>query len=286
MLPAGLAALTSAGLISYNKVIEKTRMKIAITGKGGVGKTTVCALLARAFADSGRKVLAVDADPNATLAACLGFPSPDSIVPLSEMTDLIEERTGAKPGAPGSFFKLNPRVEDIPERFAVQYNGISLLQMGGIKKGGTGCYCPEGVFLKNLVSHLFLSDQDVLLMDMEAGIEHLGRGTASGVDWLLIVVEPSRQSLETAGRIQLLAKDIGLNQIGVIGNKIRSGQDAEIIAGRVAPSPLLGAIPYDDALRLAEFEGRAPEASLPEVAFAIKKITAHLLEKTGQLAAR
>lgn len=255
-------------------------MRIAITGKGGVGKTTICALLATAFAKTGHRVLAIDADPNATLASCLGFPSPDSIVPLSEMSDLIEERTGAKP-SPGGFFKLNPHVEDIAERFAAQHEGVALLRMGEVKRGGAGCYCAENVFLKNLISHLFLSEQDVLIMDMEAGVEHLGRGTASGVDWLLIVAEPTRQSAETAKRIQSLAADIGIARVGVIGSKTHSDQENEFVERSVAPLPVLGVIQYDDALRLAEIEGRPPHASLPEVNDEIEKIIAHLLEETG-----
>lgn len=257
-------------------------MKVAITGKGGVGKTTISALLAMALADAGHKVLAIDADPNATLAPCLGFPSPESIVPLSEMTDLIEERTGARPGDPGSFFKLNPFVGDVAERFAVQHNGISLLRMGMIKRGGAGCYCPENIFLKNLISHLIMSEQDMLIMDMEAGLEHLGRGTAAGVDWLLIVAEPTRQSAETTKRIQLLANDIGLTRLGVIGNKSHGIQEDQFLAKSVAPIPVLGVIPYDEALRAAEIEGRAPKASLPAVDRVIDEIVAHLLEETAK----
>jgi len=250
-------------------------MKLAVTGKGGVGKTTICALLARAFADAGRRVLAVDADPNATLASCLGFPDPNAIAPLSEMADIIEERTGVRPGTQGAMFKLNPRVDDIPERFSVTHGGIRLLRMGAVKRGGAGCYCPENAFLKSLVSDLFLGEQDVLIMDMEAGVEHLGRGTAQGVDWLLIVVEPSRQSVDTAARIRSLAGDIGLARVGVIGNKCRDDREREFVLQAVAPLPLLGVIPYDDSLRLAELEGRAPEGS-PAVSGEIAKIVEQL----------
>jgi CO dehydrogenase maturation factor len=256
-------------------------MKLAITGKGGVGKTTVCALLSQAFAAAGHRVLAVDADPNATLAACLGFPDADSIRPLTEMSDLIEERTGVKPGAPGAIFKLNPRVDDIPDRFSVQHNGIRLLRMGTIKNGGAGCYCPENAFLKSLISHLLLSELDVMIMDMEAGIEHLGRATVEGVDWLLIVVEPSRQSTDTARRIHSLAGDIGLTRIGVVGNRCRNGRESDFIRGAIDPLPLLGAIPYDEALRIAELEGRPPKADLPAVGDAILHIMTHLKDKMG-----
>ena len=246
-------------------------MKLAISGKGGVGKTTTTSLLARAFADAGHRVLAVDADPNATLAACLGFPDPEDITPLNEMADLIEERTGVRPGTPGAVFKLNPRVDDIPERFAVHRDGISLLRMGAIKSGGSGCYCPENAFLKSLISHLLLGRQDVLIMDMVAGVEHFGRGTAEAVDWLLIVAEPSRQSVATARRIKSLASDIGLAQLAVVGNKIRDTKERDFLISAVAPLPLIGAIPFDDGLRQAELEGRPPEASLPAVKQEIDK---------------
>lgn len=254
-------------------------MKAAVTGKGGVGKTTICALLAKAFAETGRRVLAVDADPNATLAACLGFPSPDTITPLSEMTELIEERTGVKPGTSGAIFKLNPRVDDIPERFSVERDGIRLLRMGAIKSGGSGCYCPENAFLKSLVSHLLLAEQDVLIVDMEAGLEHLGRATAQGVDWLLIVVEPSRQSADTAMRIRSLAGEIGLTRIAVVGNKCQGDQEIEFIRGAVDPLPLVGALPYDEALRRAELERRPPMAGIPAVDDGIRHIITHLNDK-------
>ncbi len=258
-------------------------MKLAVTGKGGVGKTTICALLAQAFADTGHRVLAVDADPNATLAACLGFPDPDGITPISEMADLIEDRTGVKPGTQGAIFKLNPRVDDIPERFAARHNGISLLRRGAVKRGGAGCYCPENALLKNLVSHLLLDDQDVLIMDMEAGVEHLGRATAGDVDCLLIVIEPSRQSLETAKRVWSLARDIGLVRIEAIGNKCRNDKEKEFITTSAEPLPLLGVIPYDDGLRTAEVEGRPPQPGTPAVDQEIRNIIAQLVEKTGNL---
>ncbi len=254
-------------------------MKLAVTGKGGVGKTTTTALLAKRFAAARRPVLAVDADPNATLAACLGFPDPDGIAPLNEMDDLIEERTGVRPGTQGAFYKLNPRVDDIPERFAVSHEGIRLLRMGAVKQGGGGCYCPENAFLKSLVSHLVLSERDVLLMDMEAGVEHFGRATAASVDWLLIVVEASRQSVETARRIRVLAGDIGIEWIGLVGNKIRDEGEAGFIAEALSGVPVLGSIPYDEGLRLSEREGRPPEPGSSGVAEAVEEIVDKLAEK-------
>ena len=252
-------------------------MKLAVTGKGGVGKTTICALLARAFVENGHRVLAVDADPNATLASCLGFPDPEKIIPLKEMDDLIEERTGVRPGKPGAIFKLNPRVDDIVERYAVTHDGISLLRMGAIKLGGSGCYCPENAFLQTLVSHLFLGEQDVLIMDMEAGVEHFGRGTARGVDWLLVVAEPTRQSIETTARIKSLAADLAITRIAVIGNKCQDDAEKAYLATAIAPLPLLGALPYDSALRRAEQEGRPPQTSLAAVKQEIAGILAQLV---------
>ena len=179
-------------------------MKLAITGKGGVGKTTLASLLARLYAAEGKAVLAIDANPDANLALALGLPPAEArrISPIAEMKDLIEERTGATPGSEAPFFKLNPQVDDIPERFSAKIDGIRLLIMGTVKTGGSGCMCPESALLKNLISHLLLRESDVVIMDMDAGVEHLGRGTAQAVDALIIVVEPGRRSVQTAEAIR------------------------------------------------------------------------------------
>jgi hypothetical protein len=131
-------------------------MKIAVSGKGGVGKTTATALLAYGYAAQGYQVLAVDADPSPCLGEALGFPAAllAELHPIAEMEDLIAERTGAQPGSMGGYFRLNPRVEDIPERFSVMYRGIRLLQLGAVEKGGSGCICPESVLLRSLVTHI------------------------------------------------------------------------------------------------------------------------------------
>ena len=224
-------------------------MKIAISGKGGVGKTTLAAFLAQIFAEAGYSVLAVDADPDANLAATLGFPKPDEITPISEMKELIEERTGARPGQTAPFFKLNPRVDDIPERYAQKYNGIRLMVMGRIKKGGSGCYCPENALLQALITHLLIARDEVIILDMEAGIEHLGRATAKAVDKLIVVVEPGRRSIETAYKINKLTLDIGLqNAVAVVGNKIRSQSDREFLISGLPGFEFLGFIPYEQAL--------------------------------------
>jgi len=223
-------------------------MKIAISGKGGVGKTVLASLLSTVLAELGYSVLAIDADPNATLASALGFPHPERITPISEMCDLIEERTGARPGQAAAYFKLNPRVDDIPEKYWVEHNGIKLMVMGRLKKGGSGCYCPENAFLEALLAHILLRRDEVVIMDMEAGVEHLGRATARAVDQMLIVVEPSKASTETAYRIRELAKDIGLENVAVVANKIRSEQDRDFLISAMPDFEFLGFIPYDQSI--------------------------------------
>src|SRR5512136_2141438 len=222
-------------------------MKIAITGKGGVGKTTLSALLAQAYADAGRQVLAVDADPSPCLAGALGFPAElrDALHPISEMDELIEERTGAKPGTIGGFFTLNPRVDDIPERFSVNHRGVRLLEMGSVDTGGSGCICPESAMLKTLFTHLLFRKDEVLLLDMYAGVEHLGRATVDFVDAMLVVVEPTRRSLGTAAQIKKLANDLGLKRLYLVGNKVRNEDEARFLESETPGLPVLGFLPAD-----------------------------------------
>ncbi len=205
-------------------------------------------LLSTLFSESGYSVLAIDADPNATLAGALGFTEPEKITPISEMGDLIEERTGARPGQAAPYFKLNPKVDDIPEKYWVDANGVKLMVMGGLKRGGSGCYCPENALVEALVAHLLLNRDEVVIMDMEAGVEHFGRATAKAVDQLVVVVEPGRGSIETARRIRELAKDIGLERIGVVGNKIRSEEDRQFLLEALPDFEFLGFIPYDQTI--------------------------------------
>jgi len=222
-------------------------MKIAITGKGGVGKTTLTALLAQTYTNASRDVLAVDADPSPCLAGALGFPADlrAKLHPIAEMDGLIEERTGAKPGTVGSFFTLNPRVDDIPERFSVIHRGVRLLEMGSVELGGSGCICPESAMLKTLFTHLLFRKDEVLLLDMYAGVEHLGRATVDFVDAMLIVVEPTRRSLGTAAQIKKLANDIGLKRLYLVGNKIRNDDEAKFLETEIPDLPLLGYLPAD-----------------------------------------
>jgi CO dehydrogenase maturation factor len=231
-------------------------MKIAISGKGGVGKTLLSAFLARTFADSGFSVIAIDADPDANLAATLGIDNAETITPISELSDLIEERVGVRPGQSGAFFKLNPKVDDLPEKYSVTIDGVRIMAMGRIKRGGTGCYCPEGALLQALISHLLVQRNEVVIMDMEAGIEHLSRGTIKSVDLLIIVVEPGRRSLETARTISKLAQDLGLDNIAVVSNKIRSDDDQKFITSSLPDFEFLGFIPYDPAIAEADLANR------------------------------
>lgn len=228
-------------------------MKIAITGKGGVGKTTLVASLALLYSRQGYKVLAIDADPDANLASGLGIADTSSIRAVSELKDLILERTKA---GPSGFFKLNPRVDDIPERFSIRKENIRLMVLGGIKKGGGGCICPENALLKALVQHLIVYRKEWVILDMEAGIEHLGRGTAQSVDYLIIVVEPGKRSIETAYRIRKLAGDLNLNKVLVVANKIRTPRDKELLQSALHEFRIVGWLPYDDHVIEAEQENK------------------------------
>jgi CO dehydrogenase maturation factor len=230
-------------------------MKLAITGKGGVGKTSLAALLALSFARDGQKVIAVDADPATTLARTLGVPNPEAIKPISELNELIEERMGVQPDSIGTFFRLNPKVDDLPEKYWVESDGIKLLVMGTITQGGSGCVCPASALLKALLMHLFIARDEVVILDMEAGVEHLGRGTAIAVDAFIIVVEPSRQSLETGRRIAQLAKDIKIKRIFVVGNKVRSEIECDFIKKDVDFGTMTICLPYSDEVVLSAMEG-------------------------------
>jgi CO dehydrogenase maturation factor len=259
-----------------------TILKIAVTGKGGVGKTTVSAFLARWFAEQGRRVLAIDADPDANLGYALGIKNASEIIPISQMRELIAERTESVPGAYGGFFKLNPKVDDLPEKLSVsQGENIRLMVMGGVKKGGTGCVCPESILLKNLVQHLILRRDEVVIMDMEAGIEHLGRGTSKFVDWLITVVEPGRRSVDTASRIRELGRDIGLTKVGLVGNKVRNEKDRSFLRKALSGQLILGFIPYDDLIIEADLQAEFADKVSGQTRAALNKIVKNLLEVTG-----
>lgn len=232
-------------------------MKLAITGKGGVGKTTVAVLFAKYLAEQGRPVVLIDADPDANTAATLGLEENLHPEPISELKELIAERTGAT-GRGGELFTLNPRVDDIPERYAVGVDGIRLLRMGRLARGGSGCFCPENAFLKSLLSHLLFKDDETVILDMEAGIEHLGRATAQGVDAMVAVVEPGQLSIRTAFAIKDYAADIGLREIGVIVSKHRSKEELETVTRSLSPLPVVGRFPYDEEIARAALAGACP----------------------------
>jgi len=253
-------------------------MKIAVSGKGGVGKTTLVAILAKLYVESGQKVFVIDADPDANLALTLGFPDSCNIVPLVQMKELIEERTGAKPGTSAPLFRLNPRVDDIPEKYFVEHNGIKLAVMGTVRGGGLGCTCPENAFLKALLRHLIVDRTEVVILDMEAGIEHLGRGTVEAIDRLIVVVEPGTRSIETAHRIKKLAEDIGLKNIAIAGNKIRNAEDMKFIEKNLKGFEILGYIPYNEKIIQADLEKLPPFKVAPEILEDGKKIIERLLK--------
>jgi CO dehydrogenase maturation factor len=248
-------------------------MKIAITGKGGVGKTTFAAVLARLCAEAGQKVLAVDVDPDANLGPALGFSEEEwgGIIPIAKMKDLISERTGAS-GGPGGFFKINPRVDDIPERFAKEKHGVKFLVMGTVETGGAGCVCPEHVMVKQLLSHLVIARDEAVIMDMEAGLEHLGRGTAAMMDRFVVVVEPGARSLQTFRKVKNLAADLGVKQVQAVANKIRGPADEDFIRAQIPETELLGFIRYSDEAANADRQGRSPFDTSAQIKEDIRRI--------------
>jgi CO dehydrogenase maturation factor len=228
-------------------------IKIAISGKGGVGKTTLSGTLARLLARRGYQVLAIDADPSMNLASALGIKNPPK--PLTEFTELIDERAGG----PAGVFKLNPRVDDIVDKFGVTGpDNVKLLVLGTVERGGSGCMCPASSFLKALLRHVLLKTNSVVILDMEAGVEHLGRGTTRGIDIMLIVVEPGARSIETAGRIVELARQIDIKKFGAVINK--AGGEAKDIEDKLKGYGIevFGIIPYDTSLVQADMENIAP----------------------------
>ena len=232
-------------------------MKIAISGKGGVGKSTFAAALALTLAKNGGKVLALDADPDANLAAALGISKEQqkSIVPISRQIELIEERTGAKVDQYGKVFKLNPEVSDVADNYAYTHNGVSLLVLGAITTGGGGCACPENTFIRALVTDLVLFKNETLIMDMEAGIEHLGRATAQGVDLMVVVVEPGQRSIDCATTVIRMAKEIGIKKLAFVLNKVASKDDEDFIRQALPGQEILAVIPYSNSIRNADRDG-------------------------------
>ena len=247
-------------------------MKIAVTGKGGVGKTTFSAVLARLYAAEGQKVLCADVDPDANLGLALGFSEEElaGITPISEMKELIRERTNADEFE--KFFKINPKVDDLPDMLASEINGVKLLLMGTVKSGGAGCVCPEHVMLKRLLTHLIVGRDDVVIMDMEAGLEHLARGTTDWVDRFIVVVEPGARSIQTYHSVKRLAADLGVHQVSVVANKVRDEADEEFIREAVPAEDLLGMIHYSGHVADADRRCASPYDMASDAVEEIRRI--------------
>ena len=261
-------------------------MKLAVVGKGGVGKTSITGTLARQLGREGYKTLAIDVDPSMNLAYSLGISSniASKITPLSENHSLIEERTGATPGSSGGVFSLNPTVNDIAEKYGISGpDGIRLLVMGTVRAAGAGCMCPTNSLAKALVRHLMVSAKEAVVMDMEAGLEHLGRGTVRGVDAMLCVVEPRMQSIDTARRIKDLSKELGVKSLLIVGNKMKNNSE-HVFLKKVSAElriPLLATIPYDESIEQADMARVAPIDFAPDspVVSAIESLKSSLIMK-------
>lgn len=247
-------------------------LKIAVSGKGGVGKTTISSILCRLLAQKGVQVLAVDADPDANLGMALGFSAVELAKARTIAHDkaLIKARTGAEPGEPGQWFTLNPRVSDIPEQYIVSHHGVRLLQMGNMSKGGSGCACAENTLLKTLLTHLLVEREEAIIVDMEAGIEHLGRGTAQAVDAFLVVVEPGQRSMATARTVARLAADLGIERVYAVANKV-APDHVTALKEELLPMPLIAAVGYAPSAVQADFQGKTPYELCPEIVAEVQK---------------
>ncbi len=249
-------------------------MKVAVSGKGGVGKTTIAAFLIKVLADRGRQVLAIDADPSPHLAMALGFQQAERIRPIVEMRDLIQERSERC----GSFYRLNPKVSDLPGRFMVQKGNIKLMVLGAIQQGGAGCACADNAVLRALLNTLLLSPNEDIVLDMEAGVEHLGRGTIASVDHLLIVIQPYRGSLETAAKIQTLGRDLKIDHLEIVANQVQGPKDLDYIEGYLGERPI-GVFFASDEVREAERSGMPVYDSSPGLRSSAQDLLS-LLEQT------
>ena len=250
-------------------------MKIAVSGKGGAGKTTLAGVMARVLADRGKKIIAIDADPDSNLASAIGIDE-NSLIPvkpLAQMDEFIAERTGKRKGEYGSFFQLNPRVDDIPEKFSLVKEGVRLIILGNIPQGGGGCFCAENALLRSLLSHVMIERDEYVIVDLEAGLEHLGRGTTEYIDALIVVVEPGRRSFQTARQVKKLADDIGIQKVYVVGNKVTGHRDRDFIRENLADFPILGFISQNEKIAEADREGVSPYDIDQRVRIEIAEIT-------------
>jgi CO dehydrogenase maturation factor len=235
-------------------------MKIAVSGKGGVGKTLVSGTLAGYFAQKGYKVMAIDADPSPNLALTLGIPVEDAnkIIPISENAELLDSKT--RTDFPG-VFKLHFTVDDIIEDNGMKSPyGVNLLVMGTVKSAGSGCACGANAVVRELLRHMIVDRDEIVVVDMEAGVEHMGRGTASQVDIMLIVADSSRKSLEISKKLTRFAHEAGIKKVLVIGNRVRDEEEKKLITDFTQKNELelLALIPYDDTVVKADRVGEAP----------------------------
>jgi len=256
--------------------------KIAIGGKGGVGKTTVCAVWAQLFAQDGFDVLAIDADPNTNLASAFGIPSEQSPEPLIKMKQLIVERTGTGKDAVGAYFRLNPKVSDLPQKHWVEVNGVKLLVLGAITQAGAGCACPEGAFLKALLTHTILQRQEVVLVDLAAGVEFMGRASVQGIDALVIVVEPGGRSIETANNVAKMARELGIRGVGAIANKITETAQTDVIKSQLKDTVLLGSLRYSRAVQEADLEHKPVFCACAELVDALRDAKGRLKDLSSE----
>lgn len=241
--------------------------KIAVTGKGGAGKTMITSCLAGIYSDRGECVYAIDADPNPTLGQALGFPEEllNNIQPLLSLKDLIKERTGAAADSLGSYFLLNPYVRDIPKKYSATHHSINLLVMGATRGANTGCACAENTLIKALLRYMVLEATETVLVDMVAGTEHIGRGTAVSVDAFITVVEPSMRSIQAGRSILQLSKSISGLKNWIVGNKVKSTEDEHLITNSFPQERIAGFLPWRDEVISAENRGEGVYQGVPEI---------------------
>jgi CO dehydrogenase maturation factor len=262
-------------------------LKIAVCGKGGVGKTTVCAVWARLFAADGFDVLALDADSDTNLAAALGLTAGTEPQPLIGLRDLIAERTGTDPGTPAAYFRLNPEVADLPAKYWLEVptgpakGTLKLLVLGAITRAGTGCACPEAAFLKAMLGHAVLHRNELVLVDLAAGVEFMGRAAVEGIDALVAVVEPGSRSIETAKSIAQMARELGIKHTAAVVNKIRTPEEAAAVKNRLEGMAILAEIRYSDAIQRADLQRKDVFAAGGELVDSLKRAGNRLAELAG-----